>query len=149
MTRISIDEYFLKITKVVKLRSTCIKAQHGAVLVKGKHIIATGYNGAPKDIPHCTEETCQRLNVGHGINTHLCRGVHAEANCIVQAAKLGGTSVEGATLYCTSFPCIDCLKLLINAGVIRIVYLRDYGRTDPEKMKLIEDSGIEVTKGEC
>ncbi|HDZ18970.1 MAG TPA: dCMP deaminase family protein, partial [archaeon] len=119
---ISKDEYFMKIAEVVSLRSTCIKRSVGAILVKDSHIISTGYNGTPAGFKHCTKETCVRQNLKSGENPELCRGVHSEINCIVQAA-IHGTSIKGDTiLYSTTFPCMSCLKLIINAGIKRLVY---------------------------
>ncbi|MHA1677631.1 MAG: deoxycytidylate deaminase, partial [Promethearchaeota archaeon] len=113
--RISKDAYFMKIAEVVSLRSTCIRRKVGAVLVKDSYILSTGYNGAPSGLQHCTPETCVRKNLKSGERPELCRGVHAELNCIIQAA-LHGTSIEGNTImYSTTFPCMSCLKVIINA----------------------------------
>ena len=140
-----LDTYFMEIAKLVAKRSTCVKQHVGAVLVKDKHIIATGYNGAPRGLPHCTRETCKRLNVSSLEESHLCRGVHAEANCIIQAA-LHGVSTEGATIYTTHFPCMSCVKMLINAGVKRIVYHEPYDMDNEVKMEMIRLAGIKVDR---
>ncbi len=131
--RLSLDEYFMEITKVVKKRSTCLRRQVGAVLVKDKRIIATGYNGAPSGLEHCLEIGCLRskLNIPSGERHELCRGLHAEQNCIIQAA-LHGISTKGATLYCTHFPCSICAKMIINAQIKEIVFLEYY----PDEMSL-------------
>ncbi|MCX7730964.1 MAG: cytidine/deoxycytidylate deaminase family protein [Candidatus Caldatribacterium sp.] len=138
------DEYFIAIAHLVATRSTCIRRQVGAVLVKDKRILATGYNGAPTGIAHCTEDTCLRnvKNVPSGQMHELCRGLHAEQNVIIQAA-LYGVSTKGSTLYCTHKPCILCVKMLINAGIIRIVYENPY--PDPLAEALLEEAGMEVT----
>ena len=137
------DHYFMEIAQVVSKRSTCLRRSVGAVIVKNKQILATGYNGTPKGMPHCGEVGCLReqLHVPSGKNHELCRGIHAEQNAVVQAA-VHGVSVEGGTLYCTNQPCVVCTKILINAGIERIVF------KDPYPDKLAEDmlagSGIQV-----
>ncbi len=137
------DEYFMAIAHLVATRSTCIRRQVGAVLVREKRILATGYNGAPSGIVHCTEEICLRRlsNVPSGQMHELCRGLHAEQNVIIQAA-LHGVSTKGSTLYCTHKPCILCVKMLINAGIARIVYENPY--PDPLAEALLEEAGIEL-----
>lgn len=144
--RISKDHYFMKIAEVVALRSTCIKRQVGAVLVKDSHILSTGYNGAPSGFKHCTFETCVRKNLKSGERPELCRGVHAEINCVIQAA-IHGTSIKGnTTLYSTHFPCMSCLKLLINAGINRIVYKEGYNMENRIKEEMIEESNLLINK---
>jgi dCMP deaminase len=140
--RISKDEYFMKIAEVVSQRSTCTKRKVGAVLVKDAHIISTGYNGAPTGFKHCTSETCVRRNIKSGEKPELCRGVHAEINCIIQAA-IHGTSINGkTTLYSTTFPCMSCLKLVINAGINRLVYKEGYNMENKVKEEMIKDSKL-------
>lgn len=144
--RISKDEYFMKIADVISQRSTCIKRKVGAVLVKSAHIISTGYNGAPSGFKHCTEETCVRKDLKSGEKPELCRGVHAEINCIIQAA-LHGTSIQGeTTLYCTTFPCMSCLKLIINSGVDQLVYKEGYAMENYVKKDLLKESSIKIQK---
>ncbi len=146
--RLSKDEYFMEIAKIVAKRSTCLRRDVGAVLVKDSHIISTGYNGAPAGLSHCTEDTCVRkkLNIPSGRDPHLCRAVHAELNCIVQAAR-NGTSIDGdTTIYVTTFPCIDCTKILINAGIKRIVYLGEYDTSNQVRNDLIDESKILLEK---
>jgi dCMP deaminase len=144
--RISKDEYFMKIADVISQRSTCIKRKVGAVLVKDSHIISTGYNGAPSGFKHCTEETCVRKDLKSGEKPELCRGVHAEINCIIQAA-LHGTSIQGeTTLYCTTFPCMSCLKLIINSGVDNLVYKEGYAMENHVKKDLLKESTIKIQK---
>ena len=140
--RISKDAYFMKIAEVVSLRSTCMKRKVGAVLVKDSHIVSTGYNGAPPSFKHCTPDTCVRKNLKSGENPELCRGVHAEINCIIQAA-IHGTSIKGNTiLYTTTFPCMSCLKLLKNAGVKRILYKEGYNMENKVKESLLKESSL-------
>ncbi len=141
--RIDIDTYFMKIAHLVSERSTCIKQHVGAVLVKDKHIISTGYNGAPRGIPHCTRETCLRLDSKSLEESHLCRGVHAEQNTIIQAA-FHGTSTEGSVIYTTHFPCMSCVKILINAGVEEIIYEKEYDMKNKIKMDLLSNAGIRI-----
>ena len=143
--RPSWDEYFMQIVELIKTRSTCLRRQVGAVIVKDKRILATGYNGAPVGCKHCSEIGCLReqLNVPSGQRHELCRAIHAEQNAIVQAAY-SGTSVNGATLYVTTQPCVLCAKLAINAGITRIVFSGEY--PDELSMTLLKESGIEVVK---
>jgi dCMP deaminase len=121
------DSYFLEITNVVKKRSTCLRRQVGALIVKDNHILATGYNGVPSKISHCSETGCLRkqLNVPSGERHELCRGLHAEQNAIIQAAH-HGTSIKDSTLYTNTKPCSICTKMIINAGIKRIVYEEYY-----------------------
>ena len=142
--RASWDEYFMEIVEVVKTRSTCLRRQVGAVIVKDSRIITTGYNGAPSHLKHCTElGGCerQRLGVPSGQRHELCRALHAEQNAIIQAAKLGNTT-EGATLYVNIQPCVICAKMLINAGIVRVVYKGEY--PDPMASAMLEEAGIET-----
>lgn len=127
------DTYFMEITHVVAKRSTCSRRQVGAILVKDKHILATGYNGAPRKMAHCDEVGCMRdkLQIPSGERHELCRALHAEQNAIIQAA-VQGISIAGSTLYCTMSPCSLCAKMLINAGVIRVVFAGLY----PDQMAL-------------
>lgn len=121
------DQYFMEIARTVASRSTCLRRSVGAVLVRDKRILATGYNGAPTGLAHCREVGCLRTiqGVPAGERHEICRGSHAEQNVLVQAARYG-IAVEGATLYCTNEPCSICTKLLINAGIIEIVYESEY-----------------------
>ncbi|MGC8777619.1 MAG: deoxycytidylate deaminase [Candidatus Caldatribacteriaceae bacterium] len=137
------DSYFMAIAHLVATRSTCLRRQVGAVLVKDKRILATGYNGAPSNITHCTLETCPR-SVGHipsGQNQELCRGLHAEQNVIIQAA-LHGVSTKNSTLYCTHKPCVLCAKMIINAGVVRVVYENPY--PDALADAMLKEAGLEM-----
>jgi len=146
LERISKDQYFMKIAEVVSLRSTCIKRKVGAVLVKDSYILSTGYNGAPSGFKHCTSDSCVRKNLKSGEKPELCRGVHAEINCIIQAA-IHGTSIKGnTTIYTTTFPCMSCLKLIINAGIQRLVYKEGYNMENKVKEELINESGIIINQ---
>lgn len=139
-SRPSWDEYFMLLAQATRLRSSCPRARVGAVLVVERQIIATGYNGAPAGTPNCLEVGCRV------IDTHCLRTIHAEQNTIVQAAKRGASSKE-ATLYCTHRPCVHCVKLLINAGVSKIVYAEDYRGEDEEShfaSELLAQAGVEV-----
>jgi dCMP deaminase len=143
--RPSWDEYFMQIVDVVKTRSTCLRRQVGAILVVDKHIISTGYNGPPTGLAHCEETGCLRdqLGIPSGERPELCRGVHAEQNAIIQAA-LHGVSTKGATLYVNASPCVMCAKMLINAGVKRIVYEEEY--PDELAFKLLKEANIDLVK---
>lgn len=143
MKRPSWEEYFMDIARLVARRSTCMRRQVGAVMVKDKNILATGYNGTPSGIAHCEETGCLReqLKVPSGERHELCRGLHAEQNAIIQAAR-HGVNISGATLYCTNSPCIICTKMLINAGVRRVVYLDGY--PDTLSTDMLHEAGIEV-----
>ncbi len=142
MQRPSWDMYFMQITELVASRSTCMRRQVGAVLVKGKNILATGYNGVPSGITHCDETGClrEKLNVPSGERHELCRCLHAEQNAIIQAAR-HGINIDGATLYCTDSPCIICSKMLINAGVCGVVYRRGY--PDSLSLEMLQEAGID------
>lgn len=133
----------MEITRLVVSRSTCLRRQVGAVIVKDKKILATGYNGAPSGLSHCLEVGCLRdeLGIPSGERHELCRGLHAEQNAIIQAAY-HGVSINGATLYCTNLPCIICTKMLINAGIERVVYAEGY--TDPLALQMWEESRVAV-----
>jgi len=126
-SRPSWEEYFMSITNLVAQRATCIRRKVGAVLVRDRRLIATGYNGAPSGISHCLTVGCLREQQGipSGERHELCRGLHAEQNAIIQAA-LHGVSVRGSSLFCTNMPCAICSKMLINAGIERIYYQEGY-----------------------
>ena len=136
-------EYFMDITELVARRSTCTRRAVGAILVKDKRVLATGYNGAPSGVRHCAETGCLRaqLNVPSGERHELCRGVHAEQNAIVQAAQ-HGVSIKGSTLFCTNQPCFICAKMIINAGVTTIYYKEGYA--DDFSKEMLEEAGIDV-----
>ena len=141
--RPSWDEYFSRIAIEVSKRSTCLRRQVGAILVRDKRILATGYNGAPRGVEHCETRGCLREEraVPSGERHELCRGLHAEMNTLIQAAE-HGIRVEGATLYSTTFPCSLCAKMVINAGIRRIVAQTDYA--DPIGKELLAEAGVTV-----
>lgn len=145
MQRPSWDQYFMDITRLVATRSTCMRRQVGAVLVKDRNILATGYNGVPSGISHCEAVGClrERLKVPSGERHELCRGLHAEQNAIIQAA-LHGISIEGATLYCTHQPCVLCAKMMINVRVTKVVYQQSY--PDETALDFLQQAGIEVVR---
>ena len=145
LDRPSWDDYFMGIADLVAGRATCIRRKVGAVLVKDRRILCSGYNGAPAGLPHCKETGCLRrqLNVPSGVKHELCRGVHAEQNVIIQAAY-HGVAVAGATLYCTHQPCSICAKMLINAG-IQEIYFRD-GYDDPLAMDMFDRAEVILTR---
>jgi len=141
--RLSWDEYFLKIADTVAERSTCLRRKVGAVLVADKRILSTGYNGAPKGLAHCEEVGClrQKMKIKPAERIEICRGTHAEQNALVQAAYFG-LPVAGATLYSTHFPCITCVKMLLNAGIKKLVLRNSY----PDKLaeEMIKEAGVIV-----
>ncbi|OGX16457.1 MAG: cytidine deaminase [Omnitrophica WOR_2 bacterium RBG_13_41_10] len=142
--RPSWDEYFLEVARLVAKRATCLRRRVGAVLVKDKKIVATGYNGAPSGLKHCIDIGCirEKLKIPSGERHELCRGLHAEQNVILQAA-LYGASTKGSTLYVTNQPCVICAKMLINAGIKEIVISDGY----PDKLskKFLKDAKIKIT----
>jgi len=143
VTRPDVDEYFLKIASVVAERSTCRRHHVGAVAVRNKHILATGYNGAPSGSKDCLELGCLRdeLNIPSGERQEICRGIHAEQNVIIQAT-LHGVSLEGSTIYATHTPCVLCAKMLVNAGIKQYVSFGRYN--DSTFVDLFKEAGIEV-----
>ena len=147
-TRPSWDEYFMDITRRVATRSTCLRRAVGAILVHDKRIIASGYNGGPSGLAHCLDIGClrEKLGIPSGQQHELCRGIHAEQNAIIQAARYG-VSIEGSVLYFTTQPCTQCTKMLINAGITEIVYAEGY--PDDLARELLEESGIIVRRFEA
>jgi len=139
--RPSWDEYFLEIAKVVSGRSTCLRRHVGALIVKDKRILATGYNGAPRNLAHCLDVGCLREEAGaeSGHVHELCRGLHAEQNAIIQAA-MHGVSIDGGVLYSTHQPCVLCSKMIINAGLEAIYYLEPY--PDELAERLLAEAGV-------
>ena len=143
--RPSWDDYFMNIARAVAMRATCDRGKSGAVLVKNKRILSTGYVGSPVGLPHCDE-------VGHLMKTvydkegnasqHCVRTTHAEMNAIVQAARFG-IAVDGSTIYCKMEPCLDCCKAIINAGVKRVVCEKKYHAADTTRM-FFKDAGVEL-----
>lgn len=144
MNRPSWDEYFMQMAELTAKRSTCMRRNIGAIIVKDKHIIATGYNGAPKELPHCEDiGGCLReqLDIPSGERHELCRALHAEQNAIVQAANLG-VSIDGATIYVTHQPCSICAKMIVNAGIKRVVIRNGY--PDDMAKDMLDEAGINI-----
>lgn len=141
--RPTVDEYFMEIAEVVAKRSTCLRNHVGAVIVRDKRILSTGYNGAPRNLEHCLDIGCMReqQNIASGTRHEICRAVHAEQNAIIQSA-LHGVSIEDATLYCTHQPCILCAKMIINSKIKRVVFANNY--PDTEALMFFESAGVEV-----
>ena len=141
MNRHSLDQYFMDIAETVATRSTCLRHRVGAVIVRDKHIISTGYNGSASGLPHCLDVGCIRdqENIPSGTRTERCMAVHSEINAIIQAA-LHGVSTDGATLYCTHMPCSSCAKAIINAGIRRVVYGEEY--PDVAGLELFGEAGV-------
>lgn len=145
LSRPTWDEYFLEIAHVVKKRSTCLRRQVGAVIVKDNRILTTGYNGVPPEIEHCDSKGClrQKLQIPSGEKHELCRALHAEQNAIIQAAK-SGISIDGSTIYITTQPCVICTKLIIASGIVKVIYEGDY--PDDLSLDMLKESSIEVIK---
>ena len=144
-SRPSWPEYFMAITHMVAKRSTCLRRTVGAILVKDKRILATGYNGAPAGLRHCVEVGCLRddTSVPSGTRHELCRGLHAEQNVIIQAAY-HGIAINGAILYCTNKPCVICSKMIINAGITRIYYEEGYDDALSDQMFI--EANLEISR---
>lgn len=143
-SRLSWDEYFMQMAELTSQRSTCMRRHVGAVIVQNKHVIATGYNGAPRGLRHCAEiGGCLRedLHIPSGERHELCRALHAEQNAIIQAAVLG-QSVDGGSIYITHQPCAICSKMIINAGISRIVVREGY----PDELagEILDEAGLKV-----
>lgn len=141
--RPSWDEYFSSIAGLVATRSTCLRRNVGAVVVKNKQVLTTGYNGAPSGITHCDERGClrEKLKVPSGQRHEICRALHAEQNAFLQAAR-HGVSLEGATLYITIRPCSICARMIINAGIKKIVFKGDY--PDELALEFLNEAGVEL-----
>ncbi|MCL2143809.1 MAG: cytidine/deoxycytidylate deaminase family protein [Methanomassiliicoccaceae archaeon] len=145
MNRPDNDTYFMDMAHLISTRSTCVRRQVGAVIVKDKRVLTTGYNGSPKGTRHCEDLGCIRdqQKIPSGTRHELCRGVHAEQNAVIQAAYFG-ISIDGATIYTTTYPCSMCAKILINAGIREIVYDDSY--LDDLSQKLFDETKIVVRK---
>ncbi len=139
------DEYFLEVAHLVAKRSTCLRRRVGAVAVRGKRILATGYNGAPSGLAHCSEIGCirQKLNIPSGQRQELCRALHAEQNVLIQA-EIHKIDLKGATLYATNQPCVTCSKILISVGLKDIVISEGY--PDELARKMLKEAGIKIRK---
>lgn len=148
MSRPSWDEYFMKITELVATRSTCIRRSVGCIVVRNKRILTTGYNGPPEGIEHCESRGgCMRdkLNIPSGERMELSRAIHAEQNAIIQAARMG-MSIEDSTVYVTTHPCFTCSKMLINAGIKKIIYREGY--PDKYARSILKEAGVKVIQYE-
>jgi len=144
-SRPSWDEYFMKITHDVAERSTCLRRHVGAIIVMERRLLSTGYNGGPSGLRHCSETGCLRAerNIPSGERQEICRGLHAEQNAIIQAAQYG-VSIRGAMIYSTTQPCITCAKMIINAGLTKVVYEGDY--PDDLSLGMLQEADIELVK---
>lgn len=145
MNRPTWDEYFVEIAELASKRATCIRRKVGALIVQENNILSTGYNGVPSGIEHCTPETCIRnvRNIPSGQNLDICRGLHAEQNAILQAAK-HGISIRGAKIYVSTFPCLTCAKMIINSGIDEIIYKEDY--QDDESKRMLKEANIKIRR---
>jgi len=143
--RISWQQYFMKIAFMVSERSTCTRRRVGAVAIKGKHILATGYNGVPSGVEHCSERGCLRtqMNIPSGERHEICRGLHAEQNVIIQAA-VHGISLDGAEIFCTTQPCLICTKMLINCNIKTIYHSEMY--PDDLASEMIQEAGVSLIR---
>lgn len=141
MSRPSWDSYFMEITRVVATRSTCLRRQVGALLVRDKRILSSGYNGSPRGLDHCLDVGCirEKMGIPSGQRQELCRGLHAEQNAIVHAA-FHGIAIAGATLYVTHQPCITCAKMIINAGITTVIFSGEY--PDSLSVELMDQAGL-------
>ncbi|MFH1783502.1 MAG: cytidine/deoxycytidylate deaminase family protein [bacterium] len=145
MKRPSWDQYFMQIAKVIATRSTCLRRQVGSIIVKNKRIISTGYNGTLSSLEHCQKAGClrEKLHIGSGERQELCRGMHAEANALLFAASYG-VDMHDAALYCTHQPCVLCAKMIIQAGIKKVVYQGKY--PDDLAVKLFREAKITLKK---
>ena len=146
MERVSKHNYYLDIAQTVAERSTCLRKKYGAIIVKNDVIVSTGYNGAPRGRKNCTDMgECLRdkLSIPSGTKHEICYAIHAEQNAIIQAAKLG-SSIDGATLYCTHQPCVICAKMIVNSGISRVIY--EQGYPDEFSLKIFEMAGVALER---
>ncbi len=143
--RPSWDEYFMKLAALVAERSTCLRHNTGAIIVKGKRVLTTGYNGAARGVKDCLELGCLRneLNIPSGTRHEICRAIHAEQNAIIQGG-LHGINIDGSTMFSTHTPCMICAKMIVNAGIKEVVSYQDYA--DEEAKKFLGQSGVELRK---
>ncbi|SKA63243.1 deoxycytidylate deaminase [Desulfobaculum bizertense] len=143
--RLPWPDYFMGITYMVAERSTCTRRKVGAIAVRDKRILATGYNGAPANLSHCLEVGCLReqLNVPSGQRHEICRGLHAEQNVIIQAA-VHGISIAEADIYCTTQPCLICAKMLINCGIKNIYFAEGY--PDELSENMCKEAGVRLVR---
>jgi len=139
------DEYFMQIAELVAKRSTCLRRKVGAVLVRDKRILCTGYNGPPQGLPHCSQIGClrEKLNIPSGERQEICRGLHAEQNAIIQAA-LHGIGIKNSILYCTHQPCVTCSKMIINAGITKVIFKGSY--PDALAVKMLTEAKVKLVR---
>jgi dCMP deaminase len=144
-SRPSWDSYFMKIAHDVAERSTCIRRRVGAIIVLEKRILSTGYNGVPSGLRHCAEAGCLReeRNIPSGERQEICRGLHAEQNAIIQSAQYG-VGIRGAMIYSTTQPCITCAKMIINSGIVKVVYEGDY--PDDLALGMLREAGVALER---
>jgi dCMP deaminase len=146
--RPSWNEYFMKLAQLVATRSTCLRRGVGAVIVKDKRVLSTGYNGVPKGVTHCPEAGClrEKLGIPSGQRQEICRGLHAEQNAFLQAASFG-VCIKDSVLYCTHQPCVTCAKMIINAGVNEVIFGGDY----PDKLAvaMLKEAKVKLTRFKC
>ncbi len=142
-SRPGVDQYFIDMTHLVKSRGTCPRRQVGAVIVKNKRVLSTGYNGAPRNFPHPCDTGCIRdeLRIPSGMMADVCPCLHAEQNAIIQAATTG-VSIEGADVYCTTQPCTQCSRMIANSGIRRVIFEQEYA--DPLSIGLLTTAGVEL-----
>ncbi|MBN1114118.1 MAG: dCMP deaminase family protein [Oligoflexia bacterium] len=145
MQRPDWKKYFFEFASLASQRATCLRRKVGAVIVKDNMVVSTGYNGPPRGVPHCRETGCirEQNHVPSGEKHELCRGLHAEQNAIIQAARFG-VNITGAELYCSTKPCVICTKMIINSGISRVYYIEDYN--DPLAEKIADSSKVEFIK---
>ena len=146
MKRPTWDEYFMEMAELNAKRATCSRRQVGAVITRDNRAVATGYNGAPRGLAHCEEKGgClrQKLGVPSGQRHELCRALHAEQNAIISAASMGN-AIEGGTIYITHQPCVICAKMIVNAGIKRIVVREGY--PDELSMEILDEAGLKVER---
>lgn len=142
--RLDWTDYFIEITKLVAQRSSCLSRKVGAVIVKNNRILATGYNGSPSGLQNCCDKGyCLRQHSESGENLNECMAVHAELNAILQCAKMG-VCCEDGTIYVTTYPCVNCMKAIIQSGIRKVIYIEEYN--SPLTDKLVELSGIKCVK---
>lgn len=145
MNRPTWDEYFGNIAILASTRSTCIRRKVGAVIVRDNTLLSTGYNGVPCGINHCTAESCIRnaKSIPSGTQLDICLGLHAEQNAIIHAAK-NGVNIKDGIIYCTTFPCLTCAKMIINCGIKEVIFANDY--EDDNSKKMLALAGIKIRK---
>lgn len=145
MSRPNWDQYFMEIARVIAQRSTCMRRQVGAVIIRDNRILTTGYNGAPAKLKHCLEIGCirEKMQVPSGQRHELCRAIHAEQNALIQAA-VHGVSIDNSTIYITAQPCVLCAKMIVNAGIKKVVFVGEY--PDQLAKDILAEAGVEMLR---